>query len=413
MSSIPTKPAHCVLLFLLAMALSGCSRQPAEYRPNLLFVASQSEDDSPSVVNRYGETAAELVAELLGDADSPSWPTDLPMVLDLDKAVRSAGPVGRNADKIERGLFRKHCVQCHGISGDGTGPAANLLAPYPRDFRRGTFKFKSTPVGKKPSHNDIVRTLEAGIPGTSMPAFETLKQSKEFAEDVDALAHYVRFLSIRGETERRLIVELIADETDQLNDATRSKARASLNRVVKDWSDADTVPKTTPPSNSTAPEGEELAAAISRGKELFLSELTACSKCHGELADGNGKSQDFDEWTKDWTIRAGIDPTKKSEWKPMKQFGALKPVIDRSRNLLLGSFRGGSNYDDLYRRLVLGIEGSPMPAVARKVNDNPGLSEDQIRDLILYDVSLSDSVKAPRTPATRSIAGEVSFESAH
>jgi len=140
-----------------------------------------------------------------------------------------------------------------------------------------------------------------------------------------------------------------------------------------------------------APEnGEEKQASIERGKEIFLSELTACSKCHGKSGDGKGASQDYDEWTKDWTIRAGIDPANKSEWKPMKKFGARKPVIDSSRNLTLGAFRGGSTRDDIYARIVLGIEGSPMPAIARKVNENPGVTEQGIRDLVEYVFSLSE-----------------------
>ena len=42
----------------------------------------------------------------------------------------------------QRGLYRQHCVHCHGITGDGAGPTAQFLMPYPRDFRTGEFKFK-------------------------------------------------------------------------------------------------------------------------------------------------------------------------------------------------------------------------------------------------------------------------------
>ena len=126
---------------------------------------------------------------------------------------------------------------------------------------------------------------------------------------------------------------------------------------------------------------------------LFESELTACVKCHGADGLGNGTSQDFDDWTKDWTIRAGIDPANKSEWKAMKKYGALKPVIDRPRNLKLGALRGGTSRGDIYLRLVLGIEGSPMLAVAKKENGNPGLTDDDIRDLVEYVLSLAESAR--------------------
>jgi len=218
-----------------------------------------------------------------------------------------------------------------------------------------------------------------------MPAFGTLNRSQEYSEDVDALAHYVRFLSIRGEVERRLIVALInAEDVAELGSQIATK-------VASSWASAEAAVVVPPSLGNGEVLGDERRAAIERGKEIFMSELTACSKCHGKVGDGTGVSQDFDDWTKDWTIRAGIDPTKKLEWKPMKRFGVLKPVIDHSRNLALGAFRGGSSRDDIYRRIVLGIEGSPMPAVARKENDNPGVTEQGIQDLVEYVVSLSEA----------------------
>jgi mono/diheme cytochrome c family protein len=160
--------------------------------------------------------------------------------------------------------------------------------------------------------------------------------------------------------------------------------------VATSWVSAESSAVVAPSLRDGLLPDDERREAIERGKEIFLSELTACSKCHGKEGDGKGLSQDFDDWTKDWTIRAGIDPTKKEDWKPMKRFGALKPVIDHSRNLTLGAFRGGSSREDIYLRIVLGIEGSPMPAIARKENDNPGVNERGIQDLIEYVVSLSE-----------------------
>ena len=381
-------PKPFPIWLLIFYVVCGCSPQEIAYRPNELHAASLSRESADAEIAASALSAQTKVIELFGTPDSPKWPNEIAIAVDLEKVARAAGPVGRNEAKVERGLYRKHCVQCHGISGDGMGPASALLAPYPRDFRRGSFKFKSTPIGKKPTHADLMRTLENGLPGSAMPTFGALKLSKEFADDIDALAHYVRFLAIRGEVERRLVAAFINDES------IGEQPIQIASGVANSWISADSF-SVKPPKFSPATTSEDQSAAIERGKAVFLSELTACSKCHGKAGDGKGVSQDFDDWTKDWTIRAGIDPTKKAEWKPMKRFGAPKPVIDSSRNLTLGAFRGGASRGDVYLRIVLGIEGSPMPAIARKENDNPGITEEGIRDLVEYVCSLSPGAGRP------------------
>lgn len=373
------------------LMLSGCGQNLPSYRPNLLHAASLSSGETDQAISELAVKASEQIRVEFGPADAPIWPLNLPEAVDMKKVIRSAGPVGRDENKVERGLFSKHCVQCHGTTGDGLGPAASLLAPYPRDFRRGSFKFKSTTLGKKPTHADLVRTLEKGLTGTAMPAFGTLNNSKEFAEDIDALAHYVRFLAIRGEVERRFLQALVNDEHAPTAIAEVTK------KVVESWIASESQSESFLERDANLESDNEKhvsLVAFEKGKVLFESELTACAKCHGKAGDGQGISQDFDEWTKDWTIRAGIDPTKPSEWKPMKKFGALKPVIDRARNLTLGAYRGGTTKADIYRRIVLGVEGSPMPAVARKEGENPGLTEEDILALVDYVFSLSrpDSV---------------------
>jgi mono/diheme cytochrome c family protein len=371
-----------------AVAVVGCSTKPLEYRENLLHAASLQQGESPDAVQQLAASAKQQVEEVLGTLDEPKWPDGIANPLDWAKVMRSAGPVGRDHTKIERGLYRKHCVQCHGLTGDGMGPAASLLAPYPRDFRRGTFKFKSTPIGKKPTHADIVRTIQEGIPGTSMPAFGSLNHTKEFAEDVDAMAHYVRFLAIRGEVERRCI------QAQANDDQADTIVLEELKRVAQGWSDADSHVVVPPTCGEPETDAQRMESA-KRGGVLFQSELTACVKCHGPEARGDGTSKDFDDWTKDWTIRAGINPESKQEWKTQKKFGALKPVIDPARNLHLGVFRGGATRKDIAMRLILGIEGSPMPPIARSQNGNPGLTDAELCDLVEYVYGLSRSSASP------------------
>jgi mono/diheme cytochrome c family protein len=370
-----------LLICSAGILTSGCSK-PA-FEANKLATASFLESQDPQKVNELTKSVGGLVEEIFGPPDAPKWPEQAPAAVDMSEVERSAGPVGRAYDKVERGLYRKHCVQCHGITGDGAGPAASLLAPYPRDFRRGTFKFKSTSIGSKPLRSDLVKIIEHGLPGTSMPSFGALRNRPEFEKDIESLAEYVVFLSIRGEVERRLLKRAVdSEETPSLEDAKRVVAS-----VAETWVNAPANVIEIPVIPELPP--AEHSDSVQRGKALFTSDKASCFKCHGLDGRGDGISQDYDEWTKDWTIRVGIDPAKKSEWKAMKPFGALKPVVDRSRNFNLGGLRGGSTEQDIVKRIVLGVDGTPMPAATLSETDPNAFSLENIFDLARYIASLS------------------------
>ena len=78
---------------------------------------------------------------------------------------------------------------------------------------------------------------------------------------------------------------------------------------------------------------------------------------------GNGQTTDYDDWTKDWTTRVGLKPEDYDSLVPLIARGALPPVNAIPRNFAEGIFHGGSSSADLFRRITIGIEGSPMPAV--------------------------------------------------
>src|SRR2546425_8336844 len=74
-------------------------------------------------------------------------------------------------------VYEHACAWCHGKDGRGDGPAAFSIgkgrAPRPRDFTRGRFALRSTPSGALPTDEDLLRTVERGIPGY-MPSFRGL-----------------------------------------------------------------------------------------------------------------------------------------------------------------------------------------------------------------------------------------------
>ncbi len=73
------------------------------------------------------------------------------------------------------------CASCHGEDGMGKGPASTALNPPPRNF--------ASKEGWKngPKISGIYTTLEQGIPGSGMIAYNYLPPSERIA-----LAHYIR-----------------------------------------------------------------------------------------------------------------------------------------------------------------------------------------------------------------------------
>ncbi len=242
------------------------------------------------------------------------------------------------------GVYRRRCVQCHGDSGDGNGPVASSLYPRPRDYRKGIFKFTSTPYGDKPLRSDLIRTVSRGIPGTSMPAFHLLP-----ATEIESVVDYVLALTHRGELESQLAVEVgsaDAFEEDVLTDTVET--------IKGRWEQADRdvyYPLTTQPVFTSE--------HISAGKAAFLTK--GCAQCHG--ADGRGQTPE------------NLKGDRKDAWG----------YSTRAADLTSGMLRGGSQPIDLYRRIYAGINGTPMPAFHNVLKDEP----DTIWNLVAYVLYVS------------------------
>ena len=143
--------------------------------------------------------------------------------------------------ELGKEVFARECSACHGTMGAGDGLAAAFLDPKPRDFTKKTFKFRTTESGKPPLTEDVLATLERGLPGSAMPSFAFLS-----LEDRRRAGAYVFKLSgLLGK------------------------------------------PEPAPfPDPGTPPAFE--AKNIARGKELFAQQ--GCVACHGESGKGDGMS---------------------------------------------------------------------------------------------------------------------------
>lgn len=227
-------------------------------------------------------------------------------------------------------LYRRHCLHCHGVTGNGRGPTAPWVKPHPRDYRQGRFKFTSTLPKNKPLRADLYRTLYHGLEGTSMPPFKHLT-SKELNE----LVSYVIHLSIRGEVERT-VLEALSANPDPKADVWVLVGKA-LPNVVDGWTNAKPLP-VLPYEQTTVyrqlqedpkKKAEILKASIGRGYKVFIA--GGCLSCHYNY----GRTDNFrlDSWG----------------------------TVVRPRNLVQGKFRGGRRPIDVYYRVVAGIDPSGMP----------------------------------------------------
>jgi len=174
---------------------------------------------------------------------------------------------GLTMDILLRGrrVYTAECAVCHGVNGDGAGLAAHMFRVHPRDFRRGIFKFRSTPSGSLPTDRDLLWIVTEGVRWTAMAGRRELAEA-----DREAVVQYLKTFSPRFAME----------------------------------SPAQPVPVPRPPARSDA--------LLERGKRLYID--AECGKCHGERGSGDGPSAEGqqDDWG--W-------PTWPSDltWRPLKR----------------------------------------------------------------------------------------------
>ncbi len=381
------------------LATLGCGKPEVHFSFNRLYMERQEQDTGVQYAPAQVLAVTNAVTALFGTPDAPYLETVEGMneVLNLQNLIVSAGPITSDNYGKGEGLYRQHCVHCHGITGNGRGPTAAFLNPYPRDFTRGIFKFTSTPVGIKPTEQDLHRTLVKGLPGTAMPSFKLLSEG-----ELEALIDYVKYLAIRGEVERKLI-EYSPDfydaeaedpaENDKLMKEFFGReflVEEVLNEVVTSWLEAaenvTVIPERPQQFDRSSEEFDpaELKASEDRGRKLYYTSTANCFSCHGPAQLGDGQINDYDQWTKeffDWTLKN--DPNYAEKLDRYVAITGMPPRNIRPRNLREGIYRGGRRPIDIFWRIHNGIDGTPMPAANKSA-----LSDNDIWDLVNYVFSL-------------------------
>lgn len=228
-------------------------------------------------------------------------------------------------------LYAQHCIACHGEKGDGKGVAATFLFPKPRDFRAGRFRLIST-ANSVPTVADLDQVLVRGMPGSAMISWAHLSPS-----DRRLLAEQV--VKLRRDGARDLELALAEEEDETLSD---DELKEAVDRVTTPGDVLE------PPSATGA-----TTEAIARGSALYKSK--ACNSCHGEKGKGDGQRKMVD----------------------------AEGLPTRPRDLTLGIFKGSPAFEDVYRRIWLGMPGSPMPSSQQ-------LTTAEVSDLVHFVLSMSD-----------------------
>jgi mono/diheme cytochrome c family protein len=149
----------------------------------------------------------------------------------------------QEAGDVQQGkyTYERYCVSCHGEKGNGQGEFAEWITTKPRDYRQGTFKWRSTPSGSLPTDADLERVLINGLYGTYMPSW-------------NAIGH---------------------------------RARMNVIAYIKTFSPRFAAEKPQAPI-SIPPEPRYTNESVTRGAAVFKK--FNCSQCHGDSGQGDGPS---------------------------------------------------------------------------------------------------------------------------
>lgn len=213
-------------------------------------------------------------------------------------------------------LYIDLCGHCHGEFGDGLGIAARHLFPPPRNLVTQPMRYVSGEGGLA-TDQDLQRTIRSGLGGVSMPAYPNLDDAQ--------LTQLIEVIREFQQVGLEATWQALADADVDLD---VPKERWVLERLK-------------PASEIVVPEfAEPTPMQLLHGKRLFQD--VGCVSCHP--ADAQAMPDLFTIDGKD---------------------------ID-SRDLVRDPFRGGSTLPDIFKRITLGIPGTPHPA----------LKSDSVEDII-------------------------------
>jgi mono/diheme cytochrome c family protein len=212
--------------------------------------------------------------------------------------------------------YMQYCMQCHGVNGDGLGPASYGAYPPPRNFKQGIIKFGSVSSGEYPTDDDLKHTIRYGLRGTPMLPWDISD------ERLDAVVQYIKTFSQVG---------------------VDPKTRPSI--------EPGTPQTLTPDPFGPGKEAE----AIALGRKVYhgMAQCYTCHPSYASLAEVNAYSKDL--------TGNGV-----SEMRPDADLSILQDSSYGHKfmppDFTKTQIKTGGDIASLYKVLGTGVGGTTMPA---------------------------------------------------
>lgn len=218
--------------------------------------------------------------------------------------------VSKRTLNLGHDTYMNYCMQCHGVSGEGNGPASIGLSPQPRNFKQGIYKFASVPSGELPTDADLKKVIRYGLRGTPMLPWDISD------ERLEAVVQYIKTFSPVWKTQ-------VAG-----------------------------TPQTKTPDPWGAAKADE---AIALGKKVYHG-MAQCYSCHPSFAPLNEVADASKEMTGNAVQQMRVDPQLSILQDSSYGHKYMPPDFTKS------DIRTGGDIESLYQVIGAGVGGTSMPA---------------------------------------------------
>jgi len=310
---LSTNLTRITLLVGLGMALGASACEPM-FRPKTF---------TDYVFNEDGER--ETVKNAAGEAKLDSHGRPIYKTQEVSEVKFAEGALTVSAEKLNKGkeTYRAHCMQCHGMHGEGDGWSSVGLIPPPRNFAASfiVFKFAHVQANMVPNDEDLKRTLRNGLHGTAMLPWGLNE------ERLDEVLQYIKTFSKRWRDEKPS--EAITLAPDPFGPA-------------------------------------KAAEAIEKGKVLFHTKFE-CAQCHpayvsqdeiNQFLKAEGKPAKTPRPDAHWSVAKSSDAYKVNITPPDFTWHDLRSVHKPKD---ASAAEVSKRLETLYFAIAMGIGGTAMP----------------------------------------------------